>query len=173
MTAREAWAQAQLPAVVVPAAIGTELAAELRERFATRYTHYGQIDQASYDYVDAPPLGEITDILAGVASEVTGRPLKLETSRLLRLRPGDYILVRHDRLHDERPVELILDLSAAAVPDAEVHWRHRGQVFFTMPSTPSALALVERGPTVLANHTYLSKRGTIDVVRLHAILRVA
>ena len=173
MNARRAWTEAPLPAVIVPAAVSAELATRLRERFTTEYQRYTLVDRGRYDVLSAPPFDDILPILAGVASEVTGRPLTVASARVLRLRPGDYLLVRHDRVHADRPIELVLDLSAAQVPDAEVHWRHRGQVYFTMPSSPGALAIVERGPTVLANHTYLSKRGTNDVVRLNAILEVA
>jgi hypothetical protein len=60
------------------------------------------------------------------------------------------------------------------VAGAEVHYRHRGQVFFTFPSTPGALALVERGPTVMCNHTYVSQRTPdASVVRLIVLLRDA
>lgn len=168
MTARTDWTASPLPAVIIPAAVGTELAAELRERFV--YQRYPQIDRASYDYLDAPAIPDVLEILAGVASEVTGRALQVASARVLRLNPGDYILVRHDKVHDGRPIELVLDLSAAPVADAEVHWRHRGQVYFTMPAAPCTLAIVERGPTVLVNHTYLSKRGTNPVVRLNVML---
>lgn len=172
VNARTTWTQGPLPAVIVPAAVGVALAAELRAR-APAFTRYTLVDRGSYDFIDEPPFPDVLDVLAGIATEVTGRALRVASARLLRLNPGDYLLVRHDRVHDDRPVELVLDVSAAPVADAEVHWRHRGQVYFTMPSSPCALALVERGPTVLANHTYLSKRGTNSVVRLNVLLREA
>jgi len=41
-----------------------------------------------------------------------------------------------------------------------------------MPSTPGALAMVERGLTVMCNHTYVSKRSTqASVERLVVLLR--
>ena len=70
-------------------------------------------------------------------------------------------------------VELVLDLSPAALPGAEVRYRHRGQFVFTFPSTPGALALIERSPTVICNHTYVSKLQAASVVRLIVLLRSA
>ena len=67
------------------------------------------------------------------------------------------MLAHHDRFYDDNPVELTLDLSPASVPGAEVHYRRRGEVFFRMPCVPHSLAIVERGPTVSCNHTYISK----------------
>lgn len=176
MTAREDWSSSVLPAVIVPSAVGAELAAELRARFErAQYTRYDLVDRGSYDFLDAPEVPELLEALAGVAEAVTGRSSTIAAARVLRLHPGDYLLTRHDRVREDRPVELVLDLSPAPVAGAEVHWRHRGQVFFTMPSTPGALALVERGPTVLSNHTYVSKRwkaaSVVRVVAESAALR--
>ena len=76
-------------------------------------------------------------------------------------------------MNDGRPIELVLDLSEATVPGAEVHWRHRGQVYFAMPSAPGSLAIAQRGPTVMSNYVYVSKRHASCVVRLVALLRAA
>lgn len=175
MRARETWAASTLPAVIVPNAVGAAIATDLRARFdAAGYTRCGLIDRASYDLLERPDAPEILEALTGIASEVTGRPLTLVDARVLRFRAGDYALVRHDRVHDDRPVELVLDLSAAVVPGADVHFRHRGQVFFVVPSAPGSLAIVERGPTVMCNHTYLTKRNPNPVVvRLMVLLASA
>lgn len=164
-----------MPAVVVHDALGAQLAADVRARLEhAGYTRYALLDRGSYDYVTSPAEPELVTALAGVAGEVTGRSLAVAGVRALRLSPGDYLLTRHDRVHEGRPVELVLDLSPAAVPGAEVQYRHRGQVFFSFPSTPGALALVERGPTVMCNHTYVSKRvAGASVVRLVVLLREA
>ncbi len=167
------WNAAQLPAVVVPSAIGPELAAETRARLErAEYKRYALLDRGSYDEVKSPAEPELLTALTGIAAAVTDRSLEVAEVRALRLCPGDYLLVRHDRVHEGRPVELILDLSPSHVPGAEVHYRHRGQVFFVFPSAPGSLAIVERGPTVMSNHTYLSKRhADASVVRLVVLLR--
>jgi hypothetical protein len=173
MKTQQAWAAATMPAVIVPSALGAELAAEARARLErAQYTRYELLDRGSYDVVKSPDEPELLAALTGIAEKVTGRSLVVAEARALRLRAGDYVLVRHDRVHEDRPVELVLDLSPSSVPGAEVHYRHRGQVFFTFPSTPGALALVERGPTVMCNHTYVSKRHVAaSVVRLVVLLR--
>lgn len=177
MSLREAWASSPMPAVIVPAAVTAALAAELRGALErATYTRYALLDRGSYDVIDAgviPELREVLDAIGGIAGEVTGRTLVRADARGVRLRPGDYLLTRHDRVHEDRPVELVLDLSAAPVPDVAVHWRHRGQVYFAMPSAPGSLAIVERGPTVMSNHTYLSKRREASIVRLIVLLRPA
>jgi hypothetical protein len=173
MTTRDAWTASPLPAVVVPGAVGAALAAEVRARLEhVGYTRYALVDRGSYDELSSLEERELLAVLAGIATEVTGRSLALAEARVLRLGVGDYSLVRHDRVHDDRPIELVLDLSPAIVPGAEVHYRHRGQVFFTVPSAPGSLAIVERGPTVMCNHTYVSKRHAgASVVRLMVLLR--
>lgn len=170
---RASWAASPLPAVVVPAAASAALAEEARGRFERAgYTRYALLDRGSYDVAYELDEPDLLEVLAGIASEVTGRALAVAELRALRLSPGDYVLTRHDRVHDDRPVEVVLDVSPAAVPGAEVHYRHRGQVFFAFPSSPGALAVVERGPTVMCNHTYVSKRAAgASVVRLIALLR--
>jgi hypothetical protein len=164
-----------MPAVVVPDALGAALAAEARARFERAgYTRYALLDRGRYEVSRSPPEAELLAALTAIASEVTGRSLAVADARVLRLGPGDYVLVRHDRVYEDRPVELTLDLSSARVPGAAVHYRHRGQVFFMMASAPGALALVERGPTVMCNHTYVSKRdAAAAVVRLVVLLRAS
>jgi hypothetical protein len=164
-----------MPAVVVPHALGAELAADARERLERAgYTRCALLDRGSYDEVRGVDEPELLEALAAIAGEIAGRPLVVAEARALRLLPGDYVLLRHDRVHEDRPVELMLDLSAASVPGAAVHYRHRGQVYFAHPCTPGALSLVERGPTVLCNHTYVSKRHVgASVVRLVVLLRSA
>lgn len=160
-------------AAIVPDAIGSALAAELRARFDhAGYTRYALVDRGSYDELRDP--GELEPIAAliAVATEITERTLLLAESRVLRLGPGDYLLAHHDRVHDEHHVELILDLSPAPVPNAAVHYRRRGDVYFEVPSRPCALSVVAREPSVTCNHTYVSKLHTgACVVRLVLLLR--
>jgi hypothetical protein len=175
--AHRRWTSSPLPAITIPATVSAELARTLREE-ADRagYARYSLLDRGSYDILDlgSRPGGAWSELLlalVGVAASATGRPLELAAARVLRLRPGDYVLVRHDTITSG--VELVLDLSPAPVPGAEVHWRHRGQVYFAFPSSACGeLAIVERGPTVLANHTYVSKRAPeAEIVRVVALLQ--
>lgn len=175
MSLRSAWTSARLPAVLVPEGIGPALAGELRARFDRQgWTRFALVDRGSYDVVPALDETALFEVLAGIAGEVTGRELGVAEARALRLSPGDYVLTRHDRVHEDRPIEAVLDVSAAPVPRADVHYRHRGQVFFAVPSTPGLLSLVERGPTVMSNHAYVTKlwKGP-PVVRVIALLRDA
>jgi hypothetical protein len=133
------------------------------------WQRYGQIDQASYDFVDDVTL-PITSALVERAATQLDRKLHVRSTRLLRLRAGDYALAHHDRFHEDNPVELTLDLSPASVPGAEVHYRRRGAVFFRMPCVPRTLAIVERGPTVSCNHTYISKLMPDAIVVRYVVL---
>jgi hypothetical protein len=173
VTFRDQWTSTPLPALVVPDAVGAALAAEVRARLEEAgYTRYALFDRGSYERSADPNEWELLAALTGIAAEVTGRQLRLSEARALRLHAGDYLLVRHDRVYEGSPVEIVLDLSRAPVAGADVHYRHRGQVFFAFASAPGALSLVERGPTVMCNHTYVSKlRGDAEVVRLIALLR--
>lgn len=135
------------------------------------FARFALVDRGSYDVA---PVADVAlfALLADAASRATGRTLAVTEARALRLGPGDYLLAHHDRIHADLPVEAVLDLSPAAVPGAELHYRRRGQVFFRFPSMPCALAIVERGPTVTSNHTYVSKlHPSACVVRIAALLR--
>jgi hypothetical protein len=160
-------------AAIVPDAVGPSLAAGARERFERAgYTRHALLDRGSYDVLADPPAPELFGALIEIAARTTGRSLVLAGARALRLRPGDYLLAHHDPIHDGHPVELVLDLSPASVPGAEVHYRRRGQVYFCVPCVPGSLAIVERGPTVACNHTYISLRDpAATVVRLMVLLR--
>ncbi len=145
-------------ATIVPDAVGSGLAATLRERFERAgYTRYARVDRGSYDELLDP--GELEPIAAliTVATEITERTLILADARVLRLVPGDYLLAHHDRVHDDDQLEMILDLSPAHVPDAAVHYRRTGDVYFEVPAQPCALSVVARTPTVSCNHSYISK----------------
>jgi hypothetical protein len=158
-------------AVIVPDVVGAGAAAELRARLAAGWVRYRLLDRGSYAAhadLDEPALvGALTDL----AVEATGRALMVIETRALRLIAGDYLLSHHDRVDPAPVVELTLDLSAVAIPGAEIHYRRRGQPFFRVPSRPGALAIVERGPGVACNHGYVSKlQPTAEVVRLVVVL---
>lgn len=154
-------------AVLVPDAIDP---ARARGHYA--WARYALLDRGSYEYARDVAEPELAALAEREAERVTGRPVRVVESRALRLGAGDYILARHDRVYEDFPVEVMFDLSPAVVPGAEVHYRRRGQVFFQVPSLPGAMSIVERGPTVTCNHTYVSKRHLdASVVRLVLLLR--
>jgi hypothetical protein len=162
-------------AVVLPDLVARDAAATLRERAS--YSRYALLDRGSYDIdtLDAPSAA-VMPIFASLvlaAARVTGRTsLAVTEARLLRLLPGDYLLAHHDRILEGNPVEVTADLSPASVPGAEVQYRRRGQVFFRFPCVPGSVAVVERGPTVTCNHTYVSKlHAGASVMRLVVLLR--
>ena len=152
-------------AELVPDAIAPARAAELRDALA--FTRVRELERGCYDLATAPAF----DDLVGLASQRTGRSLAVVEARVLRLHPGDYVLAHADRVHEDHPIELVVDLSPATLPGAEVHYRRRGQVYFRVPSHPGSLAIVERGPTVTSNHTYVSKLHASSVVRAVVLLR--
>jgi len=144
-------------ATIVPCAETVPLPAEL-ERFR-------EIDRASYEHASIEPPPALVALAAGV----TERALRPISARVIRLVPGDYVLAHHDHAHDG--VELVLDLSPAVVPDAEVRYRRNGAVFFRFTSQPRAASIVERDPATQCYHTYVSKlhRGAV-VLRLVLVL---
>ena len=162
-------------ATVVPEVVGPTLAAEVRSRLdRAGYTRYALLDRGSYDVALAPDEPALAAALAGLAHQVTGRSLVLADARALRLGAGDYLLAHHDRVHDDHLVELILDLSPAGVPGADVHYRRHGKVVFQLASRPGAVSVVERGPETACHHAYVSKRHLgACVVRLVVRLRDA
>lgn len=162
-------------AAIIPDAIGPAAAAALRDRLERAgYTRYALLDRGGYDVIADLREPAVFAPLIEIAARVTGRSLAIAEARALRLGPGDYLLAHHDRILDGHPVELMLDVSPAGVPGAEVHYRRRGQVYFRVPCAPGSLAIVERGPTVACNHTYVSKRYPVaSVVRLVLLLRDA
>lgn len=159
---------------LVPDAIGAARATELRDRFAAAgYTRYALVDRGSYDELRDPSDLELFAALITIASEVTELSLSLVTARAVRLGPGDYLLAHHDTVRDAGHVELILDLSHAAVPGAAVHYRRDGNVTFVVPSEPCTLSIVGRDPSVTCNHTYVSKLHVdASVVRLVVLVAV-
>lgn len=162
-------------ATIVPDLVSATRAAELRDRFERAgYTRFRGFDRGSYDELRELDEPELCADLTALAAKLTGRALVLGEARVLRFLPGDYLLSHHDRIHTDQPVEVVLELSPASVPGAEVHYRRRGQVYFRAPCVPGAMAVVERGPTVTCNHTYVSKlHADASVVRFVVLLRNA
>lgn len=150
-------------AVVIPDAIPARPS-------LTGWRRFDLLDRGSYEWIDNPPV--LAREIVELAERATSRMgLSIVESRALRLGAGDYLLAHHDRLHDDNPVEVIVDLSPSPV-DAEVHYRRRGQTFLRVPTMPGTASVVERGPAITCNHTYVSKRDPdVCVIRLVALLR--
>ena len=148
-------------ATILEDAITAEEAAAIR---LEGWQRYALLDRGSYDFIDDIAVPSLANL---------SRFGTITSARALRLVPGDYLLAHHDQLHDDLPLELVLDLSPAPVP-AEIHYRRRGSVFFRVPCAPRSLSIVERGPTVTRNHTYVSKRhaGAV-VIRIVMLVRSA
>jgi hypothetical protein len=151
--------------IIVP-----DLATHAPVRGGWSWERYPFIDRGSYEVarnIDEPELGQLA---VRAASHAVGRELRLGEMRALRLSPGDYLLAHHDRVYEGFPVEVVFDLSPVEVPRAAVHYRRRGNVFFVFESRPGAAAIVERGPTVTCNHTYVSKLQSATVTRVVMLL---
>lgn len=153
------------------ATIVPDLAVNASIRGGWQWSRYTLLDRGSYDYVRDIEEPDLAARAIAHASKITSRKLLLVEARALKLGPGDYILARHDRVFEKFPIEVTIDLSPAPVDGAEIHYRRRGQVFFRMTSMPGSGAIVERGPTVTCNHTYISKRHPdASVVRVVLLL---
>lgn len=155
-------------AVIVQGAISAAHADEVRARLAQRrWQRYALVDRGRYAWTDDVDEPAVIAALARVAADTTGGVLDVADVRALRLVAGDYVLAHHDRVHDDRRVELVLDLSATPTTGAEVHYRRHGQLFHRVPSHPGALSVVERDAAVTCHHTYVSKRhAAAEVTRL-------
>jgi hypothetical protein len=151
--------------IIVP-----ELATTARVRGDWRWERYTLIDRGSYDYAEQVDEPELARVAVQAASRAMNRELRSGEMRALRLHPGDYLLAHHDRVYEDYPVEVVFDLSPREVAGAEIHYRRRGNVFFRFPSQPGAASIVERGPTVTCNHTYVSRRQDATVTRLVLLL---
>lgn len=130
---------------------------------------YPRIDRGAYSWGEVTDLARLAPLLAHIDPDDPRR--QLACARVVVLGPGDYILAHHDPMPEagESPLELVLDLSPAPTRGAELYYRRRGAAFLAVPATPGTLAIVERGPTVTANHTYVSKRyPDARVIRLMA-----
>lgn len=138
-------------------------------RLGDAWQRYALVDRGSYDYIDRVEDAPLFATLAKVAARVTGRRVTVREARALRFHAGDYALAHHDWIYDDNPVELAIALTTAP---AELHYRRRGQVVLRFPSVAGSVAVVERGPSVTSNHTYVSQLDAgACAIRLIAILR--
>jgi hypothetical protein len=170
MTLEDMFPTAELAAGAIDAPTANELRTSI-----TGYTRYALLDRGSYEIATPDPcpvLDRAVNRICSLAGEMLGgRTLAPYEIRALRLTAGDYLLARHDRVHEGRPIELVLDISPFPV-QAEIQYRRLGQVFFRMPGSPRSLAIVERTPAITCNHSYVSKlRLGVELVRLVVMAR--
>lgn len=135
----------------------TLLQRHVQPRAFTGYQRFTAIDRGSYDFIEAP---DAPDLLRAAQALVDA---DFAGARIVRLHPGDYVLARAD--DPRRGTEVVFDLSTGSRPDGALQYRQHGQVFFQVPNQPGAAAIVPRTLSVSANHQYLSKLHTGDIVR--------
>lgn len=168
---RRAFDESPLPFVEVPQAVSPELARKLREMAAAArhervdLAHRGRYERAAEE--DAALLAS----LAAVASFIAGSAHAPVQATWLRMRRGDYALLRDD-VPPHAPLELILDVSERATGEGQVLYTHRGQTFFAVTQAPGTMAIVTRGPTVQRYVRYLTHR-TGDAVLFRLVLALA
>jgi hypothetical protein len=130
---------------------------------------YPWIDRGAYAWADLADPADLAALATLVAHVDPADPRReIACARVIVLEPGDYILAHHDPMpalapalgdsDDDAPLELVIDVSPAPTPGAELYYRRRGAAFLAVPAVPGTLAIVERGPAVTANHAYVSKR---------------
>lgn len=163
---RHAFAERPLPHVEVPDAITPALAARLRTGSAL----------APWQRFDLAPRGRyerreerdevLLASLAAIASLLAGAPHTPSRATWVRMRHGDYALLRDDA-PPHAALELVLDVSERATGEGQVLYTHRGQPFFAMTQVPLTLAVVARGATIQRYVRYLTHRAKdAEIVRL-------
>ena len=169
---RVAFREMPVPAVMVPGAVSTELAAAIRaELSGLTFIPYFVADRGRYAYRDDLEVTELFDSLVALAEHLADEPLRIADSRFYSLGRGDYALRKDAPAPAARRLELTVDLSQRATGQGEVVYAHRGQVFFVAPQEPGAVSLVDRQPTVDRYDRYLGHRvGDARVLRLRLLL---
>jgi len=165
-------ASSMLPAVAIDGGCPESVLKEIRH--AARKVHFARFDLAHRGRFevsnDEPPPNALV-ALTEIVSACAGEPIQIAMHRWVRLRRGDYELVRNDAERSARlaprGLDVIVDASETASNEAEVVFTHRGQAFFTMSQRPGMLAIVARRPTVQRYARYLTHRlGDRVVLRL-------
>jgi hypothetical protein len=174
--AARAYASSVLPAVSIEGGCPEPLARDLRGAAGSlSFRRFELAHQGSYEVSEAAPPVEAAALAIETASACARAPVEIVAHRWVRLRRGDYVLVRDDAERFRRlapaGIECFVDLSDRASGEAELVFTHRGQAFFTMPQRPRELAVVARGPTIRRYTRYLTHRlGELTVLRLEFAL---
>lgn len=173
-----AYREAVLPAVTIDGGISEVAFDELRVAAKTLVAEpFDVADRGHYGLCREPlperPLAELIEL----AERCTGTSLACVEQRWTWLRRGDYSLRRDDVLRlpaGRKHVDVTIDLSDAACPEAQVVFTHREQACFSVPQAPGAIAIVALGPTVGRYDRYLTHRvGDHVVVRARLVFELA
>lgn len=168
---RRAFGESPLPFVEVPQAVSPGLARQLREMAsAARYERFDLAHRGRYERAGEGDAALLAS-LAAAASFIAGTAHAPMHATWLKMRRGDYALLRDD-VPPHAALELVLDVSERAVGEGQVLYTHRGQTFFAMTQAPGTMALVARGPTVQRYVRYLNHR-TSDAVLFRLVLALA
>jgi len=171
-TIRAELTSSMLPAAAIDGGCPESVLEEIRcAAQKARFARFDLAHRGRYEISnDVPPPAAVAGLTEIVAS-CAGEALRIAMHRWVRLRRGDYELVRNDaeRLDRLAPrgLDVIVDLSETGSDEAEVVFTHRGQAFFTVSQRPGMLAIVARRPTVQRYARYLTHRlGDREVLRL-------
>jgi hypothetical protein len=172
---RAAYHERPIPAVLVPDAVSSALAASLRARVAGALEPFEIADRGRYARTREARDGDLeASLLTLASSELSGADLAIASVEWLRFVRGDYALSKDDVPQASPALELTLDVSSGATGEAEiVYARQSGEIVFVAPQEPLSLALVARVPSVRRYARYLTHRvGDAEVLRLRIVLRV-
>ena len=147
-----------LPSIFLPDVLPAAWAAQLRSRLSgATWRPFSLAHRGRYHVNEELQAPALFDELLRHTQDLSGQRLLLQRFRWVQLRHRDYSLLRDDP-PVEGIIEVQLDLSAEAHPEAELCYCHRRQVYFALPSQPLALSVVARGPTVQRFQRYLTQQ---------------
>jgi hypothetical protein len=167
---RESMAVATPRSVLLPSVIDDATAADLRARVdAAGWTPYALADRGRFHYCDTLRVDPLWDELTAVASSLAGARLAIVRARWMRLRRGDYSLVKEDcaTRPDGPHLELVLDISSGASGEAEVVYIE-GADALAVPQMTGILSIVARTPAI----TRFQRPPTIRSIGGHDIVRL-
>jgi hypothetical protein len=171
---RARFREPRCPHVVLPAWFAEDRAAPLRARAdAAGFTRYAEPDRGRYERNLELVDPALFDELRALAGAVVERPLVIGHACWLRLRRGDYALVKDAAR--ARPiagdhVELTLDFSARPTEQAEIVYTD-GHETWVVPQWPGSVAVVERASWLYRYDRYLNLHaGDAVVYRLRLAL---
>jgi hypothetical protein len=170
--AKQQFASLPLPAILLPDVISSTWSKQLRARLEeSGWQHFSLAHRGDYLYNDSFQARALFDELRDLAQQITGDKLLLQSIRWTRWRHRSYSLLRDD-ISTGRQIELQLDISSQEVPNAELYYCHRRQVYAALPARPGLLSLVARGLTVQRYQRYLTHQANGEVLRLQMLFEI-